>query len=75
MNNAKFSELYIIKNFIISPQINVHLITVHICGKRDFTAELDLEKSIEPPPYPQDYGNVMECWYTLSAPENTKIRF
>ena len=34
-----------------------------------------MEKSIKPPPYPQDYGSSLECWYTITAPENSRIRF
>ena len=34
-----------------------------------------MEKTIQAPPYPSAYGNSMDCWYTISAPENTRVRF
>ena len=47
----------------------------HICGIREFNAEVDTENSIQPPPYPEAYGNTMDCWYTITAPINMRIRF
>jgi len=48
---------------------------VHICGIREFSAEIDVENIIQAPAYPGDYGNIMNCWYTITSPENTRIRF
>ena len=48
---------------------------VHICGDREFQAEIDVEKRIAPPPYPGSYGNSMYCWYAITAPEGSRIRF
>ena len=34
-----------------------------------------MEYTIDAPPYPEAYGNTMDCWYTITAPTNTRIRF
>ena len=48
---------------------------VHICGIREFVSEVDVENVIQAPPYPETHGNTMDCWYTIKAPSNTRIRF
>ena len=48
---------------------------VHICGKRTYEAQVDSENIIHPSPYPVPYANTLNCWYTVTAPSNTKIRF
>ena len=48
---------------------------VHICGIRKFNADIDVEKTIQAPSFPEGYGDSMDCWYTITAPENTRIRF
>ena len=51
------------------------LFLVSICGDEDFLAEIDVEKIIHPPSYPQSYRSTMNCWYSIVAPEKTRIRF
>jgi len=34
-----------------------------------------VEQIIQTPAYPGDYGTTMNCWYTITSPENTRIRF
>ena len=53
----------------------IELFVVHICGIREFYAEIDKEKIINAPPYPESYGNFMVCWYSIFSPQNTRIRF
>ena len=48
---------------------------VHICGIQQFDAEIDMERIIYAPPYPGSHGSTMDCWYTITAPEDTRIRF
>ena len=48
---------------------------VHICGDRKFAAEVDIKNTIHAPPYPDAYGSTMTCWYTITSPEDTRIRF
>ena len=55
---------------------NVFVCLVHICGDRKIVAEIDIKNTIHAPPYPDPYGsNSMTCWYTITSPEATRIRF
>ena len=56
-------------------QFLISFTVVHICGTQKFSAEIDMENIIYAPPYPGSHGSTMDCWYTITAPENTRIRF
>ena len=58
-----------------SIRLTVYAILVHVCGIREFEAEIDVENIIEPPPYPGSYGSYMRCWYTITASGDSRIRF
>ncbi|XP_076822046.1 cubilin-like [Clavelina lepadiformis] len=45
------------------------------CGTLDFDAELNKEKQIQQPGYPEDYGNYLQCSYIFRSSPGTRIRF
>ena len=55
--------------------VHSKICVVHICGFREFNADIDMEKTIQAPSYPGAYGNSMDCWYTIIAPKYARIRF
>jgi len=65
-----------VKNsFKNSIKTRIFVFLVHICGIREFSAEIDVENIIQAPAYPGAYGTDMNCWYKITSPENTRIRF
>ena len=52
-----------------------YFFVVHLCGKQFFKTINGKINSISPSSYSVAYSNEMYCWYTITSPENTKIRF
>ena len=64
------------KNFTKGYRISLNCdFSAHVCGEQNYVAEVDHESLLEPPPFPGYYSNYMYCWYKITSPVNTRIRF
>jgi len=70
--NVDFTEIWI---YLLLHSLKKLFYLVHVCGDRNLVANLDEDRTVIQPPYPESYGYLVNCVYHVRSPDGTRIRF